>query len=102
MFGDLDEIERRANGLVAAARSDAAATEAAAVRERHRILADAEAEGRRGAGEVVAARRARCEQQAMAMRAEAARKAERVVARGREQTPALVREVMERLLAEGQ
>jgi vacuolar-type H+-ATPase subunit H len=102
LFGELDEIERRANALVAIARSDAAETEAAAVRECHRILADAEAEGRRVAREVMAARRAACEQRTAAMLAEAAREAERVVARGREQTPAFVTEVIERLLAGSQ
>ncbi len=102
LFGELDEIERRATALLTSARSDAAEMEAAAVRERHRILADAEAEGRRVAAEVMAARRAKCEQRATTMLAEAAREAERVVARGREQTPAFVAEVMERLLAGGQ
>jgi hypothetical protein len=101
LFPDLDEIDRRANALVGAARSGAADTEAAAVRERHRIVADAEAEGRRVAAQVLAARRAACEQRVAAMRAEAAREAERVVARGREQTPVLVAEVIERLLARG-
>lgn len=101
LFPDLDEIDRRTNALLAAARSAAAETEAAAVRERHRILVDAEVEGRRVAAHMLAARRAACEQQVAAMRAEAAREAERVVARGREQTPVLVSEVIERLLAVG-
>jgi vacuolar-type H+-ATPase subunit H len=101
LFGDLDEIERRADALLIGARSDAAKSEAAAVRERHRILADAEAEGQRVAAEVMAARRAAYEQRAAAMLGEAAREAERVVARGREQTPVLVTEVIERLLAGG-
>lgn len=102
LFPDLDEIERRANALLAAARSDAAETEASAVRERRRILEEAEAAGRRLAAELLAARRAACEQQAAAMLAEASREAEGVLARGRERTPVLAQQVIERVLAGGQ
>jgi vacuolar-type H+-ATPase subunit H len=99
LFPALDEVERRANALVAAARSDAGQTEAAAVLERRRILAEAEAESQQVAAGILAARRAAFERQAAATLADAAGEAERVLARGRRQTPKLAREIVERVLA---
>jgi vacuolar-type H+-ATPase subunit H len=102
LFADLEEIERRANALVAAARSDAADIEAAAAHERRRILEAAEAEGQRLAVRILVGRRAACDQRAATMLADAACEAEQVLARGREHTPVLVTGVVERLLAGGQ
>ena len=101
LFPGLDEIARRANALIAEARSAAAETEAAAVGERRRILEAAEAEAERAAAEILAARRASCERQAAAMLADAAREVERVRAGGRRRTSALVTAVVGRLLAGG-
>jgi vacuolar-type H+-ATPase subunit H len=99
LFPELDEVELRWAALDAAARSAAAATEAAAALERRRILDAAEAEGQRLVAEILTARRAAFEQQATAMLADAAHEAERVRARGRQRTPALVTEVVKRVLA---
>ena len=101
LFPGLDEIARRANALIAEARSAAAETEASAVGERRRILEAAEAEADRAAAVILAARRASCERQAAAMLADAAREVERVRAGGRRRTSALVTAVVGRLLAGG-
>ena len=101
LFPDLDEIERRASALIAEARTAAAETEAAAVGERRRILEAAEAEAERAAAEILGARRADCERQASETLADAARRAERVRARGEQRTSALVAEVVNRLMAGG-
>ena len=98
LFGQLDEVEQRGGRLVSSARSDAAEAEAAAGRERRRLLDDAGAESERLAAVLITERRAQCNQQAQAMIAGAESEAERVLARGRERTPALVAEVVARIL----
>ena len=72
LFPDLDEIVRRANALIAEARSAATEEEAATVGERRRILEAAEAEAERAAAEILAARRASCERQAASGKRQAA------------------------------
>jgi vacuolar-type H+-ATPase subunit H len=94
LFDHLDGIERHRELLIASALSDAAALEAAAARERHRLLEDAGLEAERVAAELLAERRARSERRARALLAEAEREAERALARGRERTPALVAELL--------
>src|SRR5581483_12258991 len=59
-FGALDEIERKAELLVSAARADAARIEADAAQQRTRILAQARSDGERLARELLAERRAEC------------------------------------------
>jgi vacuolar-type H+-ATPase subunit H len=98
LFGDLDEIEQRGELLISSARSDAAEVEAAAGRGRRRLLEDARGEAERLAAEHLAERRARYEQRARAMLADAEREAERALACGRERTPALVAELLARIL----
>ena len=98
LFGDLDAIEQRSAKTVSAARSEAAEIEAAAGVERRRSLSDAHAQAERLAAQLLAERRASCEERVRAMVAEAQREAERVLARGRERTPELVDEVIRRML----
>lgn len=98
LFDQLDEIEQRGESLVASARRDAAELEAVAARERHRLLEDAHVTAERLAADLVAERRAQCDQRTRAMLADAEREAERVLERGRERTPALVAEVVTRVL----
>jgi vacuolar-type H+-ATPase subunit H len=98
LFDDLDQIEERLEGLLAAARSDAAEAEQAARRERIRLLAEAHEEGERRAAKFLFERRALAEQRSRAMLDDAEREAGRVRARGRERTPALVAEIVARLL----
>jgi len=62
---------------------------------RHAI---AHAEGERTAAEHLRDRRAACERRAQAMLDDAEREAQRVLARGRERTPALVAHIIERML----
>ena len=98
LFDHLDEIEQEGELLLSAARSDAAEVEAAVGRERRRLLGDARMEAERLAAELLAERRARCEQRTGAMLEGAELEAERVLARGRERTPALVAEVLAQVL----
>jgi vacuolar-type H+-ATPase subunit H len=98
LFDQLDGIEQHGELLISSARSDAAELEAAAARERRRLLEDARLEADRVAAELLAERRARSEQRARAMLAEAEREVERALARGRERTPALVAELLARVL----
>jgi len=98
MFGRLDELERRSELILSSARSDAAGVEAAARERRRRLLEDAGADAQRIVAELLAERRARCERNARALLADGEREAERVLARGRERTPALVAQVLARVL----
>ncbi|MGZ4184387.1 MAG: hypothetical protein ACXVUE_15630 [Solirubrobacteraceae bacterium] len=98
LFGDLEEIERRRETLLAVARSDAAAAENAAQEERSRILARAREEGERRAAKLLVQRRALADQRTAAMLAEAEREAARVRDRGLQRTHALVEEIVTRLL----
>lgn len=100
LWGDLDEIETRRNALLAAARSSAAQAERAAHQERGRVLARAREEGERRAASLIAERRAEIGEGVRALLADAAREAERIRARGRQGTPALVREIVTRFLEE--
>jgi vacuolar-type H+-ATPase subunit H len=99
LFAQLDEIGQRGELVVSSARSEAAEVEAAAGVQRRRLLEEARAEGERQAAELLSARRAAAEQRVHAMLADAEREAQLVLARGRERTPALVREIVERVLA---
>ena len=99
LFGQLDGIERRGKSALSAARSLAAELEAGACAQRRRLLDQAHAEGERRAASLLVDRHAACEQRAREMLADAEREAERVLARGRERTPLLVYEIVERLLA---
>ncbi len=102
LFARLDEIEAQGELIRSTAISDAAEIAAAADAERRRILADARAEGERVAAELLARRRATTEQQVAAMLADARGHAARVHARGRERTPALVDEMVERMFEGGE
>ncbi len=98
LFVDLDEIERERAALLAAARSAAIAAERAAARERERLLAQAREEGERLAAAATAERRATVQRRSQAMLAGADRDAARIRARARRRTPALVADIVERLL----
>ena len=98
LFDDLDRIEARLERLLAAARSGAAEAEQAARRERTRLLAEAHEEGERRAAKLLFERRALAEERSRAMLDDAEREASRVRARGRERIPALVEEIVTRLL----
>jgi vacuolar-type H+-ATPase subunit H len=98
LFAQLDEIDERGALVISTARSEAAAIEAAAGARRGRLLAQARAEAERGAADLLDRRRAAGEQQARMMLAEAEREAELVLERGRERTPALVRQLVERVM----
>ena len=102
LFARLDEIEAQSELIRSTAISDAAEIAAAADAERRRILAEARAEGERVAAELLAHRRATAEQQVAAMLADARGHAARVHARGRERTPALVEEIIERMVEGGE
>ncbi|MGZ4179074.1 MAG: hypothetical protein ACXVUL_00075 [Solirubrobacteraceae bacterium] len=98
LFAELDQIEGRGETLLAAAQSDAADAEQAARRERTHLLAQAHDEGERRAATILVERRALAAERTRAMLVEAEREATRVRARGRERTPALVDEIVSRLL----
>jgi F0F1-type ATP synthase membrane subunit b/b' len=102
LFARLDAIEAQGELIRSTAISDAAEIAAAADAERRRILADARAEGERVAAELLARRRATTEQQVAAMVADARGQAARVHALGRERTPALVEEIVERMFEGGE
>lgn len=98
LFGQLDAIERRGGLVVSTARSEAAELEAVAVDERSRLMENARAEAERIAARLLAELRASSEERARSILADAEREAERILARGRERTPALVHEVIAALL----
>lgn len=98
LFGELDEIARRSELILASAWSAAAEIEAAARERRRRLREDAGANAERTVAELLAERRADCEQRAQAMLDDAEREAERVYTLGSERTPALTRSVIERVL----
>jgi len=98
LFSDLDELEHQRQTLLTAARSDAGRAEQTAVRERNRLLAEAHEEGERRAAMILNERRARAQQSARAMLADADRDASQVRARARERMPALGAEIVQRLL----
>jgi len=98
LFDDLDRIEARLERLLAVARSDAAEAEQAAHRERTRLLAEAHEEGERRAARLLSERRALVEERTQAVLDDAEREASRVRARGRDRIPALVEEIVARLL----
>jgi vacuolar-type H+-ATPase subunit H len=98
LFGQLDEIEQRGGVVVSTARSEAAEIEAAAARDRSRLLADAVAAAERIAAKLLAELRASSEERARSILADAEREAGRVLARGQERTPGLVQEVIAAVL----
>jgi len=98
LFGPLDELERRGELFVSSARSEAAEIKTAAREERRRLLEAATADAERLETELQTQRRACGEERARRMLAGAEREAEQVVVRGRERTPALVEEIVERIL----
>jgi vacuolar-type H+-ATPase subunit H len=98
LFDDLDEIERHRASLLAAARSDAARAEQAAVEERARLLVEAHREGERRAQALLVERRARAQESRDALLTQAGLEADRILARGRQRTPALIQEIVDRLL----
>lgn len=101
LFDQLDQIEQRGELVLSASETDAFEIEATAAAERRRILDDARAEAERAAAELLARRSANCRRLAREMLADAEREAELVATRGRERSPALVQEVIGRVL-EGQ
>jgi len=101
LFARLDEIEAQGDLIRSAAIAAAAEIAATADAERRRILAEARADGERVAAELLAHRRATTGQQVTAMLADARSHAARVHARGRERTPDLVEEIIQRIVASG-
>lgn len=101
LFGELDEIAERGGRILSAARSEAAEIEASAAQQRLKLLEEARADSDRLAAQLLAERRASCERRARRMLTDAEREAARVLARGRERTPALVGHVVARLLEGG-
>jgi vacuolar-type H+-ATPase subunit H len=99
LFAELDETERKGRMLRSLSSSEAAQIESAARQESRRILEDARTEAERMAAELLATRRAGCEQRTQAMLGDASREAERVLLRGWERTPEVVEEIVERILA---
>jgi vacuolar-type H+-ATPase subunit H len=100
LFADLDNLGRERETLLAAARSDAAVAEQAAVRERSRLLTHAHEEGERRAARLLEEHRTRSRSRAHAMLASADRDAARVRARAQERMPSVLAEIVERLLKE--
>jgi vacuolar-type H+-ATPase subunit H len=98
LFPELDAIEQGSQDVVSAARSEAVQIEAAVAVERQRLLDEARTEAERLALELMAEARARCEQRAQVMLADAVREADGVLMRGRARTPVLVEEVVQRML----
>jgi vacuolar-type H+-ATPase subunit H len=98
LFSDLDELEHERETLLGAARSDSGRVEQTALRQRRRLLAEAREEGERRAAAILDEHRARAEQRTREVLAEADRDAARVRARARERMPALVEEIVERML----
>jgi vacuolar-type H+-ATPase subunit H len=98
LFSDLDGIASRREALLALARSQAAEAEQGAAEERSRLLADAHEEAQRRAAMLIVEHRARAQEKMPAILAQADRDAARIRARGRERTPALVHEIVTRLL----
>jgi vacuolar-type H+-ATPase subunit H len=98
LFAELDQIEERRELAITTARTEAGEIEAAAGIQRRRLLEEAREEGERRASELLESRRAASEQRARAMLADAEREAQLVLARGRQRTPPLVREIVERVL----
>jgi len=101
LFGELDQIQQRSELIVSAAHADAARIEAAAEQRRASMVKQARADGERIAAELLAERGARCERQVRELVDEAERAAARVLAAGRERTPALAELVVSRLLEDG-
>jgi vacuolar-type H+-ATPase subunit H len=98
LFDDLDQIVARAAQALTAVRSEAEAIEGSAREQRRRLLEDAQAEAERVVVHLLDERRAAAERRTQALLAEAACAADRVLACGRERTPALVAEVVQRVL----
>jgi len=98
LFSDLDEIEQQRVTLLSAARSDAAKAEQKAVAERNRLLTQAHEEGERRAATILDERRTQARRRTRTMLADADGDASQIHARARERMPALVAEIVERLL----
>ncbi len=98
LFEPLDEIEERSRAIILAARAEAKTIEAAAMKQRQRMLEQARANAELVAVELLAGRRASCDRDVRAIIADAEHEAAQVSARGRTQTPALVEQVVARLL----
>ncbi|HTT27416.1 MAG TPA: hypothetical protein VMG37_03330 [Solirubrobacteraceae bacterium] len=98
LFSDLDEIEQERQTLLGAARSDAAKAEQMAIAERNRLLTQARDEGERRAAVILDESRTKARQRTRTALAEADRNASQIHARARERMPALVAEVVARLL----
>jgi len=98
LFTDLDEMERQRQVLLGAARSYAAEAEQHAVVERNRLLNQAHEEGEQLAAAILDQRRTQARKRSRAMLDEADRDASRVRVGARERMPALVTEIVERLL----
>jgi vacuolar-type H+-ATPase subunit H len=98
LFSDLDGIASRRETLLALARSQAAETEQDAMQERSRLLARAHEDGERRAAMLIVEHRTRAQEKMTAILAQADREAARIRSRGRERTPALVHDIVTRLL----
>lgn len=98
LFGELGALQAHRETLLATARAQAAAIEDAAFAQRTRMLEQAREEARRHADELLAQRRASDERQAALVATAAELEAERILAHGRERTPALAAQVVARIL----
>lgn len=98
LFAPLDELERRSDLIIDAARAAAAELETQAHERARRLLEDAHASALHATAELLDARGAACDRRARELLAEAELEADRVLARGRERIPALAKVVTERIL----
>lgn len=98
LFAELDTIEQRRRLAITAARSEAAAIEAAAASEGRRLLERAAADAERMASELIEERRRACDRRVRELHGQADGEADRVLANGRDRTPELVEEVIRRIL----
>jgi vacuolar-type H+-ATPase subunit H len=97
LFEELDAVQTRALQTRESAETEAATIETDARVHRSRILAEALEQAERDSARMLAERRAGYEREAGKIVADAEAEAERVLARGRESTPALVAEVVRRV-----
>lgn len=97
LFAELDAVSAKAREVRAAAQAGAGAAHADARNARERVFADASRQAELLASQLLDKSRAAYEREAATLIAEAHAEAERVLARGRDSTPALVAEVVRRV-----
>ncbi|MGO8906542.1 MAG: hypothetical protein ACLQMH_13100 [Solirubrobacteraceae bacterium] len=100
LFGELDAVQKRARQMRESAQAEAVAIEADARAHRSGILAEALEQAELASTRLLSERRVRHEREVATILAEAEAEAARVLARGRESTPALVAEVVRRIVGQ--